>query len=96
MSAFFFLTLLSMTCLRHASVQVETTYMALEKLKAECLAVMQAGSKLADVHEKATSFLNKRYPHLVAHLPKSLGFSLGLDFKDATFVLTAKVLKLCE
>jgi len=70
--------------------KVEVTYKTLLKLRAECLAVMQPGSKLSEVFARAKDFLEKTNRQLVPHLPKSLGFSLGLDFKDSVFTLTAK------
>ena len=70
--------------------KVERTYHAMIKLQAECRAVMQPGGKLADVYARAKVFLNQKYPSLLPHLPKSLGFSLGLEFKDTTYVFTDK------
>jgi nucleosome binding factor SPN SPT16 subunit len=70
--------------------KVEVTYKTLLKLRAECLAVMQPGSKLSEVFARAKDFLEKKHRDLVPHLPKSLGFSLGLDFKDSVYTLAAK------
>jgi nucleosome binding factor SPN SPT16 subunit len=70
---------------------VKKTYATLIRTRAECLAVMQPGSKLSEVHAAATAFLEKKSKSLLKNLPKSLGFSLGLDFKDSTFNLSAKV-----
>jgi len=71
--------------------KVEKTYHALVRLQSECLGKMVPGAKLSEVHDTAKAFLAQRFPHLSPHLPKSLGFSLGLDFKDSVFVLTGKV-----
>jgi nucleosome binding factor SPN SPT16 subunit len=71
--------------------KVEKTYDVLLRLQSECLASMQPGEKLSGVYARATKFLENKHPHLLPHLPKSLGFSLGLDFKDSNFVLTSKV-----
>lgn len=70
--------------------KVQATYEALVKLQAECLSCMVPGAKLVEVYEKARAFLDSRHRHLLPHLPKSLGFSLGLDFKDSVYTLTSK------
>ena len=70
--------------------KVEQTYATLLKVRAECLSVMQPGTKLSEVHARATSYLEKKNRALLPHLPKSLGFSLGLDFKDSVFALSGR------
>jgi len=70
---------------------VKRTYATLIRTRAECLAVMQPGSKLSEVHSAASSFLEKKNKVLLKSLPKSLGFSLGLDFKDSNYNLSSKV-----
>jgi len=70
--------------------KVQDTYAALLKLRAECLAVMTTGGQVADVYNRAKDFLAKKYPKLVERLPKSLGFSLGIEFKDSVYSFTAK------
>jgi hypothetical protein len=42
------------------------------------------------VHAAASAFLSKKHPNLLPHLPKSLGFSLGIDYRDNTFNLSNK------
>ena len=37
--------------------------------------------------DSARKWLAKKHPALAPHLPKSLGFSLGLDFKDSAYPL---------
>ena len=70
--------------------KVERTYHAMLKLHAECRAVMQPGAALAEVYARAKHFLNSKHQHLLPHLPKSLGFSVGLEFKDTTYTFTEK------
>jgi nucleosome binding factor SPN SPT16 subunit len=45
---------------------------------------------LQDVVEAARSYLKDRHPHLLPHLTKSLGFALGVDFKEKALELTEK------
>ena len=70
--------------------KVERTYNVMLKLHAECRAVMQHGTKLVEVYSRAKTFLKQKYPNLLPHLPKSLGFSVGLEFKDTTYTFTEK------
>jgi nucleosome binding factor SPN SPT16 subunit len=66
---------------------VESTYAVLLATFDKCLEQMTPGNELKDVYEVARTFLAKSHPHLSPHLPKSLGFAIGLEFRDATLVL---------
>ena len=55
-----------------------------------CLEQMVPGHELKDVYEAAKAFLTKRDASLLAHLPKSLGFAIGLEFRDGTLVINEK------
>ena len=68
---------------------VESTYAALLATYDKCLEKMIAGGELKDVYEGARDFLAKTHPSLLPHLPKSLGFAIGLEFRDSTLVLNA-------
>lgn len=43
------------------------------------------------MHAAATAFLTKKHAGLLSKLPKSLGFSLGIDFRDNLYNLSSKV-----
>jgi len=68
--------------------KVSATYDILIDVVNACVDVMKPGNKLSDVRKTAIDFLNKKgKSELVAHLPKSLGFSLGLDYRCAQMLL---------
>jgi nucleosome binding factor SPN SPT16 subunit len=71
--------------------KVSETYELLLEMQEACLKQMKAGNQLKAVYKAAVSFLqgNGR-EDLIAHLPKILGFSQGLDFRDSTLSLSSK------
>lgn len=70
-----------------ATPTAETSYAALIATFDKCLEQMIPGNELKDVYEAAKNYLSKSHPHLVPHLPKTLGFAIGLEFRDSTLVL---------
>lgn len=72
--------------------KISETYNILLEVQAECLTVMKPGNQLKMVYRAAVELLQKRqgYEYLVNHLPKNLGFSMGLDFREMTMLLTSK------
>ena len=70
--------------------KVEKTYALLVALHEKCLKAMAAGRELKGVVERAHAFLAKSAPELVGCLPKTLGFSVGLDYREAALVLNGK------
>jgi nucleosome binding factor SPN SPT16 subunit len=51
---------------------------------------MLAGHRIGDVSETASNFISHKYPYMLECLPKSLGFGLGLDFREAALLLNSK------
>lgn len=70
--------------------KIETTYGILLELRRECLASMLAGHRIGDVAETASKFISHKYPYMLECLPKTLGFGLGLDFREAALLLNSK------
>ena len=70
--------------------KVETAYSTLLSLIDACLEKMIAGNEIKDVYLNAKSFLTKKDPKMLSHLPKSLGFAIGLEFRDSLLVLNDK------
>mmetsp|Transcript_2922 Transcript_2922/g.8893 ORF Transcript_2922/g.8893 Transcript_2922/m.8893 type:complete len:574 (-) Transcript_2922:748-2469(-) len=70
--------------------QIQNTYSVLLDLRRRCLDVMRAGFQLRCVAEAARSFISEKHPNLLGCLPKSLGFGLGLDFREAALILNSK------
>jgi nucleosome binding factor SPN SPT16 subunit len=67
--------------------KVENTYAILLSLFDACLEQMVPGKELKDVYAAAKDHLTKKDPSLVSSLPKSLGFAIGLEFRDSLLVL---------
>lgn len=65
------------------------TYTILMTLTDKCLEQMIVGAELKDVMEGAKNYLNKKAPELIDCLPKSLGFAIGLEFRDGTLLLNS-------
>ncbi|KAJ1431655.1 FACT complex subunit-domain-containing protein [Ochromonadaceae sp. CCMP2298] len=78
---------LSRTFMVDAPAKVEKCYATLVALYDACLEQMIPGNQLKNVVEGARAFLTKRDPELLNHLPKSLGFAIGLEFRDSTMLL---------
>jgi nucleosome binding factor SPN SPT16 subunit len=75
------------TFLVDAPAKIENTYKTLLALYLRCLEQMVKGHELKDVYEGAKAFLKSKDPSLLSYLPKSLGFAMGLEFRDGTMVL---------
>ena len=67
--------------------KVEKTYAVLMSLYNHCLEQMVPGKELKDVLLAATKYIEAKDSSLLQYLPKSLGFSIGLEFRDSTLVL---------
>lgn len=67
--------------------KVSKTYSLLISLYNACLETMIPGNEIKDVLETAKSFLKKKDADLLNHLPKTLGFAIGLEFRDGSMVL---------
>jgi len=70
---------------------VSETYEILLGVHNACMDAMVPGKPLKTVHNAAVKFLkNSGHESLIPHLPKNMGFAMGLDFRDPNFVLSAK------
>uniref|UniRef100_A0A7S2V990 FACT complex subunit n=1 Tax=Entomoneis paludosa TaxID=265537 RepID=A0A7S2V990_9STRA len=70
--------------------KVSENYELLLEMQEACLEVMRPGKPAKAVYKAAVSFLQDKDESLVKHLPKTLGFASGLDFRDSSFLLSAK------
>lgn len=80
---------ISRTFMVDAPPKVEKTYATLLALYNVCIETMTVGKEYKDVLKAARTFLEAKDASLLAHLPKSLGFAIGLEFRDSTLVLNA-------
>ena len=67
--------------------KISNSYAVLSDLYDKCLEKMLAGNEIRSVMEEAKNFLTRKDPSLVPYLSKSLGFSIGLEFRDSSMLL---------
>jgi len=72
--------------------KVTEIYEILLEVQEACLAAMKPGNQLKAVYKAAVSTIKEKkgYEYLVDHLPKTLGFCIGLDFRENAMLLSAK------
>ncbi|CAM9902691.1 unnamed protein product [Ascophyllum nodosum] len=70
--------------------KVQSTYRTLLALYLKCLDNLRPGVSAKDVVEMAQRYLREKSPGLEQHMSKNLGFSLGIDYREASMVLSAK------
>ncbi len=88
---------MSRTFMVDAPSKIEQTYSTLLALYQSCLEKVVVGNEYKDVLAHAKSFLASRDAALANHLAKSLGFAVGLEFRDSSQVLNANNSnKFCE
>ena len=67
------------------------TYDVLLRMQETCLKEMVPGKPLKSVRSAAISFLkSEKRDDLIECLPKTLGFAIGIDFRDNALTLSAK------
>lgn len=87
----FYCTNISRTFLVDPPKRVSKAYETLLAMQSACLHAMKPGNALKGVYAAALKYLKgSGNEDLVNHLPKNLGFSLGLDFRESALVLTSK------
>jgi len=80
----------SRTFMVDAPPKVEKTYAVLLSLYNYCLEQMVPGNEIKTVVEKARAFVESKDSSLVSCMPKSLGFAIGLEFRDGSMVINEK------
>jgi nucleosome binding factor SPN SPT16 subunit len=66
------------------------TYELLIKAYTACKENMKPGKKVCDVYNAALDVIKKRKPDLVDNFTKNVGCGIGLEFREASLVMTAK------
>lgn len=70
---------------------VTETYDLLLRMQEACLKEMTPGKSLKSVRSAAISFLkSEKRDYLIDCLPKTLGFAIGIDFRDNALALNSK------
>ncbi|KAF8526838.1 FACT complex subunit SPT16 [Hysterangium stoloniferum] len=72
------------------SKEQETNYDVLLALQAELLTVMRDGTPTRDVYAHALNFIKNKKPELERYFLKSIGFGMGMEFRDAAYLLSPK------
>jgi nucleosome binding factor SPN SPT16 subunit len=80
----------SRTFLVDAPTKVEETYSVLMTMYEKCLEKMVPGAELKEVYNAAKAYLTSKDATLLTYLPKTLGFAMGLQFRDSTLLLNDK------
>ncbi|CAM9487349.1 unnamed protein product, partial [Laminaria digitata] len=70
--------------------KVQSTYRTLLSLYHKCLENLRPGEPVKDVVAKAHRYLRDKSPDLERYITKTLGFSLGLDYREASMVISGK------
>jgi nucleosome binding factor SPN SPT16 subunit len=73
--------------------RVSENYELLLEVQEACLQAMKPGNPIKNVYKAAVSVLQQRgdgAQDMVEHLPKTLGFCTGLDFRETAFLLSPK------
>jgi len=82
---------ISRTFLVDAPIGVSDTYQLLLAVQESCIQAMVPGKPLKNVYGAAVKKLQyEKREDLIKCLPKNLGFSTGIDFRDGALVLSAK------
>ncbi|KAF0682668.1 Aste57867_25227 [Aphanomyces stellatus] len=69
---------------------MERTYELLHEAHDLCINELRPGKTVSQVVEKVTKMIDSRNPKLAKLLTKNFGFGIGLDFREAGMLLTAK------
>jgi len=70
--------------------KAESVYAVVLRMIDECKSKMTPGARASSVYASATKYLEERHPQLRPHLPKNVGFCIGLEFRDSNFVLNGR------
>ena len=72
-----------------APAKVENTYGILVGAFDAALEQMIVGNEIKDSYEAAVGYITKKDPALLPHFPKTLGFAIGLEFRDGSMLINA-------
>ncbi|VDC07164.1 unnamed protein product [Peniophora sp. CBMAI 1063] len=73
-----------------ADKEQEDNYNLLLALQADLLGRMKEGAVIRDLYQHALSFIKQKKPELEKHFVKNIGFGMGLEFRDASYLLSSK------
>ncbi|EIN07653.1 FACT complex subunit SPT16 [Punctularia strigosozonata HHB-11173 SS5] len=68
----------------------EAIYNLLLALQGELLIKIKNGVVIRDIYQHALNYVKKEKPELEGNFVKSIGFGMGLEFRDSAYLLSAK------
>ncbi|KAG2172843.1 hypothetical protein INT43_000193, partial [Umbelopsis isabellina] len=68
----------------------EKNYQFLLDVQHKVLDAMRDGVKFRDIYAKALAFVRNKRPDLEKHFVKTLGFGIGIEFREGNYVINAK------
>ncbi|KZT26342.1 FACT complex subunit SPT16 [Neolentinus lepideus HHB14362 ss-1] len=75
---------------RVGTAEQEAIYGLLVSLQSSLLSYMKDGVTARDVYQHALSFVKEKKPELEKHFVKNIGFGIGMEFRDSTYLLGPK------
>ncbi|KAB7506147.1 FACT complex subunit spt16 [Armadillidium nasatum] len=70
--------------------QMQKNYEFLLQVYEKVINKLQAGVKLCDVYEEANNHINSNRPDLTDKFTKSVGFGMGIEFRESTLLIGPK------
>ncbi|MCL4118736.1 UNVERIFIED_CONTAM: hypothetical protein GTU68_027378 [Idotea baltica] len=70
--------------------QMQKNYEFLLQVYDKVVAKLQAGTKLCEVYEEASSYISSNRPDLLDKFTKSVGFGMGIEFRESSLLVGAK------
>lgn len=68
----------------------EKNYEFLLELQGKVMETIRDGAKVRDIYQHAVDYVKAKRPDLEKHLTKTLGFGMGIEFRETNYVLNAK------
>lgn len=75
---------------------MQKNYNFLTSVEDEILKALVAGAKLSDVYDTVLSFVKKERPEFVDKLTKTLGFAMGIEFRESSLTIGPKTFALVK
>ncbi|KAM5539042.1 hypothetical protein V8D89_007265 [Ganoderma adspersum] len=72
------------------SKEQEAVYALLVSLQADLLSRLKDGAVAKELYQHALGHVRERKPELEPHFVKNMGHGMGMEFRDASYVLSAK------
>ncbi|KAG8735431.1 FACT complex subunit spt16 [Ceratobasidium sp. 414] len=72
------------------SKEQESIYSFTLSLQSELLSKLRDGTPAKDVYTHAVSYIKQKKPDLEKHFTKNVGFGMGLEYRDSSYLLSPK------